>query len=89
MDSIAASAIREGIIAIVKIGGPALLAGLLIGIVISMIQAVTQIHEATLAFLPKIITIFLTFLLLGPFCVRVMSGFAHLVFDHIVIIGGS
>jgi flagellar biosynthetic protein FliQ len=89
MDTFIASVIRDSIITIAKIGGPVLLAALIIGVIISMLQAVTQINEATVAFLPKVITIFLTIWLFGPYFVRVMSGFSRNVFDHIVIIGGS
>ncbi len=89
METIAAAAIRESVIAIIKIGGPALISALLFGTVISMIQAVTQINEATLAFLPKMIAVILTFVLLGSYSVRVMSGLARLIFDNIVAIGGS
>jgi flagellar biosynthetic protein FliQ len=89
MNPFIASVIRDSIITIAKIGGPVLLAALIIGVIISMLQAVTQINEATLAFLPKVIAIFLTILLLGPYFVRVMSGFSQRIFDHIVIIGGS
>jgi flagellar biosynthetic protein FliQ len=89
MDTFIATAIRDSIITIAKIGGPVLLAAMIIGVIISMLQAVTQINEATLTFLPKVVTIFLTLLLLGPYFVRVMSEYSHSIFDHIVIIGGS
>jgi flagellar biosynthetic protein FliQ len=89
MDTFIASALRESIITIAKIGGPVLLSALVAGVAISMLQAITQINEATLAFLPKVVTIFLTIFLLGPYFFRVMSGFSLSLFDHIVTIGGS
>jgi flagellar biosynthetic protein FliQ len=89
MDPFIASALRDCIITIAKIGGPVLLAAMIIGVIISMLQAVTQINDATLAFLPKMIIIFLTILLFGPYFVRVMSEFSQNLFDHIVTIGGS
>ena len=53
------------------------------------IQAVTQINEATLAFLPKIVAIGLALMMLGPFMAATLSSFSHRIFDRIVAIGGS
>ena len=49
----------------------------------------TQINEATLAFLPKIVAIGVAMLLLGPFLAATMATFTHLVFDQMVTVGGS
>ena len=72
-----------------KLGGPPLVVGLVVGLVISFFQAVTQINEATLAFLPKILAIGVAMLLLGPFFAATMATFTHLVFDQMVTVGGS
>lgn len=75
--------------AIAKIGAPILCGALVIGVIVSMIQAITQINEATLGFLPKVAYIMLAFTIFGPYFLRVMTGLSQGIFDHIVIIGGS
>jgi len=64
-DTDVAAMIRECMIVTIKLGGPPLVIGLVVGLVVSLIQAVTQINEATLAFLPKVVAIGLTMVLLG------------------------
>ncbi|WP_428485257.1 flagellar biosynthesis protein FliQ [Rhodopila sp.] len=81
--------IRECMIVTMKLGGPPLLVGLAVGLVVSFVQAVTQINEATLAFLPKVIAIGLAMVLLGPFMAETLVTFSRQVFDRIVMVGGS
>jgi flagellar biosynthetic protein FliQ len=88
-DTDAAAMIRECMIVIMKLGGPPLMVGLVVGLVVSLIQAVTQINEATLAFLPKVVAIGVAMLVLGPFMLATLTSFTHQVFDRIVQIGGS
>ena len=64
--------------------GPLLLAALCIGIVVSLLQAVTQIQEQTLVFVPKILAIFVTMLIALPFMGAVMSGYMTRLADLIV-----
>ena len=58
---------REAILTIVIVSGPLLAVGLVVGVVISLVQALTQIQEQTLVFVPKILAIFVTLLLALPF----------------------
>lgn len=58
---------REGIITFFKVGMPVMLIGLLAGVVISLFQALTQIQEQTLVYVPKVAAIFGSLLLLLPF----------------------
>lgn len=76
---------REAMIVILKIGGPIMLLGLAIGLVISVIQTLTQIQEMTLTFVPKIVIMFGALLL--PFMLSVLVGFTHSVFDRIIALG--
>jgi flagellar biosynthetic protein FliQ len=78
---------REAIIVMFKITGPVLLAGLVIGVIISLLQAVTQIQEMTLTFIPKMVTIFGLTLLLLPFMLSSLGGFTKMLADKIVQIG--
>ena len=58
---------RDAIFTIVLVASPLMLVGLVVGIVISLFQALTQIQEMTLAFVPKILAIFITMLIALPF----------------------
>jgi len=82
-----ASALREALIVSLKLGGPPLLASLATGLVISLLQAVTQIHEATLAFLPKLVLVMGLLALLGPFMIASLTDYSHTLMDQVVAVG--
>ncbi|MGD0142880.1 MAG: flagellar biosynthesis protein FliQ [Rhizomicrobium sp.] len=65
---------REAIWVLLEIAAPAMIAGLVVGLAIGLLQALTQIQEMTLVFVPKIIVIFLVLLLALPFAGAAMSG---------------
>jgi flagellar biosynthetic protein FliQ len=71
----------------IKVSGPMMLAGLVVGLLISLIQALTQIQEMTLAFVPKIAVIFVVFLISLPFMVATMIGFTHELAGRIAGVG--
>jgi flagellar biosynthetic protein FliQ len=81
--------LRDSMLVMLKLSGPPLLVALVVGLVISLFQAVTQIHEATLAFVPKALALGIALLLLGPFMLATLTGYAHLLFDRIIMVGGS
>ena len=56
---------QQALIAVAVIGGPMLMAALVVGASISLLQAVTQVNEMTLVFVPKILAVFLVIVLLG------------------------
>jgi flagellar biosynthetic protein FliQ len=58
---------REAIITLVVVSAPVMLVGLVVGVVISLFQALTQIQEMTIAFVPKILAIFVSLLIALPF----------------------
>ena len=78
---------RDGIWVLIMISAPMMLVGLLIGVVIALFQALTQIQEMTLVFVPKIIAIFVTMLLTLPFLGATMGGYMNRVVD-MIIVGG-
>ncbi|MGG5807987.1 flagellar biosynthetic protein FliQ [Falsiroseomonas sp. CW058] len=84
-----AQALRETLWVSLQVMGPPLLAVLAIGLAVSLLQALTQIQEATLAFLPKLVVGGALMLLLGPFTVAVMRGWTETLFDRMVAIGGA
>jgi flagellar biosynthesis protein FliQ len=88
-DADLAGLLRDAMMVMLKLGGPPLLVALVVGLVISLVQAITQIHEVTVAFVPKVLAIGLTLLLMGPFMLATLSSYAHLLFDRIITIGGS
>lgn len=65
------------------IAGPILLATLLIGLLVSVFQALTQINEATLTFIPKMIAVALVVILAGPWMLDVMKNYTHHLFENI------
>jgi len=65
---------RDTIYTLVLVASPPMLVGLVIGVVISLFQALTQIQETTLVFIPKIIAIFVTMLLALPFMADAMAA---------------
>ncbi len=81
--------IHDCMIVTMKLCLPILGVALVVGLLISFIQAITQINEATLAFLPKILAIGLALMMLGSFMATTLIGFSHRLFDRIVPIGGS
>jgi len=58
---------RDAIYTLIVVASPVMLVGLAVGVVISLLQAVTQIQEMTLAFVPKILAIFVSLLIALPF----------------------
>lgn len=60
---------------VVKVSAPVLLVSLVVGLVISIFQTVTSIQEQTLTFVPKIIAVFLSLILLGNWMLGELSGF--------------
>lgn len=62
---------------------PILGAGLVVGLLIGVFQATTQIHEMTLTFVPKIIVVFLVIFLLMPWFIDLMMGFTTEIFNYI------
>lgn len=68
---------------ILILSAPMLFAALFVGLIISVFQATTQIQEQTLAFVPKVIAIFLVILILGPWLLNTMVEFTLSIFDNI------
>lgn len=74
---------RETIEVILIISLPVLIAGMAIGLLISLLQAVTQIQEMTLTFVPKIIVVFVVLLILSPWMMEVMVNYTSRIFTGI------
>ena len=74
---------RDAIFTLLKVVTPVLLVALFIGLIIGIFQALTQIQEMTLAFVPKIIGVFVT-IILFPFMLNQMKTLTEGLFDKIV-----
>lgn len=75
---------RDAIFTLLKVVTPVLLVALFIGLIIGIFQALTQIQEMTLAFVPKIIGVFVTIILLFPFMLNQIKTLTEGLFDKIV-----
>jgi flagellar biosynthesis protein FliQ len=75
---------REAIIVALKLGAPAMLLALVVGLAISFFQALTQIQEMTLTFVPKMIVILLSLLLFLPFMLSTLSSFTESLMGRII-----
>ena len=80
---------RDAILVAVKLVGPPLAVALAVGVLMSLVQAVTQINEQTMVFLPKVVAIFATMALLGSFMLSALGGFTRAVMQRIVSMGAS
>lgn len=69
------SIFRQAVTMILLISAPMLLIGLLVGLVVSIFQATTQIQEATLSFVPKIVAVLLSIIIFGPWMLSTLVNF--------------
>jgi flagellar biosynthetic protein FliQ len=74
---------RQAIEMTLILSGPLLLAALVIGLIISIFQAATQINEQTLSFIPKLMGIFLVLVLAGPWMLQMMVDYIRRLFESI------
>lgn len=75
---------RQGVLVLVSVASPVLMTGLVIGLIISLFQALTSIQEMTLTFVPKIIAVFLSLILFMPFMLAELTLFMQQMMDRIV-----
>ncbi len=75
---------REAVFTLLKVVSPILLIALFIGLIIGIFQALTQIQEMTLAFVPKILCVFIMLIVLFPFMLNQMRMLSESLFDKIV-----
>jgi len=75
---------REGIYVLLKVSAPLMLVALAVGLTIALFQALTQIQEMTLVFVPKILAIFLFMIVFLPFMGQAMATYMTYIADKIV-----
>ncbi|MFN4330293.1 MAG: flagellar biosynthesis protein FliQ [Limnobacter sp.] len=74
---------QEALQVMLLVSGPLLLVALVLGLVVSIVQAATQINEMTLSFIPKILGIFATLLLLGPWMLSTLVDYTQRLISNI------
>ncbi len=74
---------RQAIFVLLKMSVPLMLVALVVGVIISLFQALTQIQEMTLSFVPKIIAIFTSLVIAMPFMLNSLRDFAQELFQRI------
>lgn len=73
----------QAVYTVLKVSAPMLVLGLLVGLIISIFQATTQIQEQTLAFVPKIVAVMLALLLFGPWLLTTMIDFTTNILNNL------
>lgn len=74
---------HQAMLVALKLAAPILIVSMGVGLIISILQAATQIHEQTLSFVPKLIAISVILILAGPWMSDVMIDFMHYIFNMI------
>ncbi|HSV97195.1 MAG TPA: flagellar biosynthesis protein FliQ [Spirochaetota bacterium] len=81
--------LREALMTIMIVSAPLLGVGMLVGLVISIFQTTTSIQEQTLTFVPKIVAIFVTFILMAAWIIHTMVNYTKNIFLMISKIGAG
>ncbi|GEP08253.1 flagellar biosynthesis protein FliQ [Methylobacterium gnaphalii] len=74
---------RDGIFTFLKVAGPLMIVALIVGLAVSLFQALTQIQEQTLIYVPKIVAVFGTLLLMLPFMGDALGGYMTRIAERI------
>lgn len=75
---------REAVTTLLTVSGPIMAVALIVGLAIALFQALTQLQEMTLVFVPKIVVVFASLLLLMPFMLAQLSAFYEGIADKII-----
>jgi flagellar biosynthesis protein FliQ len=78
---------KEAVGAVLLVGGPILGVSLLVGLLVSIFQAMTQIQEQTLSFIPKVIAVVAVLLLLGPWMLSVLTVYTSNLLKELATFG--
>lgn len=75
MEQLVLDIMREALIMIIKVSLPILLSGLVVGLIVSIFQTATSIQEQTLAFIPKIIAVFVAIIIFGSWIINMLTTY--------------
>jgi flagellar biosynthetic protein FliQ len=79
---------RHAMEVLLMVAAPLLLVALIIGLIVSIFQAATQINETTLSFIPKLVGIFITLIIAGPWMLTVLTDYMREIFTSIATMSG-
>jgi flagellar biosynthetic protein FliQ len=77
---------REALILVLLVSAAPMLASMLVGFLVSVFQATTQIQEQTLSYVPKLVAVFMTLMIIGPWMMMQTVRFARIIFDSIQLV---
>ena len=77
---------RESLLMVLLLSGGPMLASMLVGFVVSILQATTQIQEQTLSYVPKLVAVFLTLMIMGPWILSQAVRFTIVLFESIPLV---
>jgi flagellar biosynthesis protein FliQ len=78
--------LREPLLLVLILSAGPMLVSLLVGFIVSIFQATTQIQEQTLSYVPKLISVFLAIAILGPWMLRQALQFTQMIFNSLVLV---
>ena len=78
--------LREGLLLILILSGGPMLASMMVGFMVSLFQATTQIQEQTLSYVPKLLAVFVTLMIMGPWILSQAVRFTAVLFESIPLI---
>ena len=79
--------VQQALLLVIQVGTPVMLVGLVVGVAIALVQALTQIQEITLVFVPKIIAIFLAMFIFLPSMMKTLTIFMESLADKMIGLG--
>ncbi|PLX84484.1 MAG: flagellar biosynthetic protein FliQ [Desulfuromonas sp.] len=79
---------RKAVEMVLLLAAPMLLSAVVIGLMVSIFQAATQINEQTMTFIPKIVAVLVSLILFAPWMIQKMLAFTHGILENMVSLGG-
>lgn len=74
---------QDALLTVIKVSAPMLLMGLTVGLLVSIFQTTTSIQEPTLAFIPKILAVFVSIIIFGPWMLTTMLEFINNIYKNL------
>jgi flagellar biosynthesis protein FliQ len=79
--------VKQAVFTCLSVAGPMLIVGLVTGLVVGIFQAVTQVHEMTLTFIPKIVAVAVALVIFMPWMLAKLTGFSLFAFEKMITLG--
>lgn len=79
--------VKQAVFTCLSVAGPMLVVGLVTGVIVGIFQAVTQVHEMTLTFIPKIVAVAVALVIFMPWMLAKLTGFSLFAFEKMITLG--